>query len=198
MEEIYPVEEQEPSGEEVPSAIQEYYSDSTIFVTGGTGFLGRLLIEKLLRTCHSLSKIYILMRAKKGKSLEERFKTYFEDIVSKKLFVRLSKNLLMMFFLDLRKIEKRATEVLEEVTPNNGRLRVSRPGAERRRQAEAGGGGRRHLPRRRHGALRRKAAEGRPHQRARHHGPSANGEDHEEFNSEYLTITFYDTELGHF
>lgn len=31
------------------SAIQEFYRDTTIFVTGATGFLGKILLEKLLR-----------------------------------------------------------------------------------------------------------------------------------------------------
>ncbi|KAI4470301.1 male sterility protein 2-related [Holotrichia oblita] len=44
-----------------------------IFVTGGTGFMGKVLVEKLLYSCSDLGTLYILMRPK-GKSSEERLK----------------------------------------------------------------------------------------------------------------------------
>ncbi len=56
----------------VPSVISEYFEGKGIFITGATGFLGKALVEKLLRSCYNLDKIYLLMRAKKGKSPEER------------------------------------------------------------------------------------------------------------------------------
>lgn len=31
------------------SSIQEFYKDATVFITGATGFLGKILVEKLLR-----------------------------------------------------------------------------------------------------------------------------------------------------
>lgn len=65
------------------SEIQDFYTDSTIFVTGGTGFLGKLLIEKLLRTCSTLRKIYILVRPKKGKEIASRVQEIFESQVTK-------------------------------------------------------------------------------------------------------------------
>jgi fatty acyl-CoA reductase len=62
--------------------IEEFYKEQTIFLTGGTGFLGKILIEKLLRQCWDLNKIYVLVRPKKGKSSKERFKEFFEYAVS--------------------------------------------------------------------------------------------------------------------
>lgn len=53
-------------------SVREFYSGKTIFITGGSGFMGKVLIEKLLYSCSDLSKIYILMREKKGKSGAER------------------------------------------------------------------------------------------------------------------------------
>ncbi|XP_025409428.1 fatty acyl-CoA reductase wat-like [Sipha flava] len=61
------------------SEIQSFYNDTTIFLTGATGFVGNLILEKLIRTCSGVKKIYILIREKKEKTTEERFKQLFED-----------------------------------------------------------------------------------------------------------------------
>lgn len=65
--------------EETP--IQKFYNGSNVFITGGTGFMGKLLIEKLLRSTKA-TMIYILTRQKKGKSDQNRFNELFEDVVS--------------------------------------------------------------------------------------------------------------------
>jgi fatty acyl-CoA reductase len=54
------------------SEITEFYRNKSIFITGATGFLGKALVEKLLRSCYDLDKIYLLVRGKKGKSAMER------------------------------------------------------------------------------------------------------------------------------
>lgn len=59
--------------------IKEYFDDAHIFVTGSTGFLGKVLIEKLLRSCDGVSKIYILLRAKKGLASEQRFEEFLKN-----------------------------------------------------------------------------------------------------------------------
>nr|CAH7755245.1 unnamed protein product [Callosobruchus chinensis] len=50
----------------------EYFEGKHIFITGGSGFVGKVLIEKLLRSCPSVAKIYMLLRPKKGKGVQER------------------------------------------------------------------------------------------------------------------------------
>ncbi|KAJ9587815.1 hypothetical protein L9F63_018739 [Diploptera punctata] len=60
------------------SGIQESFRGSTILVTGATGFLGQLMVEKLLRTCSNLDMIYVLVRPKKGKNEEDRLKQIFD------------------------------------------------------------------------------------------------------------------------
>lgn len=62
--------------------IQEFYSGQNIFITGGTGFIGKLLIEKLLRACPSINCIYLLIRSKKGKNVLQRKEELIEDLVS--------------------------------------------------------------------------------------------------------------------
>lgn len=62
------------------SPIMDYLKDKTIFITGGLGFVGKLLIEKLLRC--DVKKIYLLARPKKGKTLDERFEKLKDEPVS--------------------------------------------------------------------------------------------------------------------
>ena len=62
--------------------IQEFYAGQSIFITGGTGFMGKLLIEKLLRSCPRIGFIYLLVRPKKGKDVHERIEELFDDAVN--------------------------------------------------------------------------------------------------------------------
>jgi thioester reductase-like protein len=54
--------------------ITEFFQNKHIFVTGGTGFMGKVLLEKLLRSCSDVGNIYILIRPKKGKDPREQIK----------------------------------------------------------------------------------------------------------------------------
>lgn len=54
------------------SKVANFYSGKSVFLTGGTGFLGKTLIEKLLYSCSGIDKIYVLVRDKCGKQASER------------------------------------------------------------------------------------------------------------------------------
>lgn len=54
--------------------IPEFFDKKRILITGGTGFMGKVLIEKLLRSCPSLETIYLIMKSKKGKDPQSRIK----------------------------------------------------------------------------------------------------------------------------
>ncbi|CAG9815058.1 unnamed protein product, partial [Phaedon cochleariae] len=54
------------------SVIADWYGGQNIFITGATGFMGKVLIEKLLRSCTNVANIYILVRPKKGKGAKQR------------------------------------------------------------------------------------------------------------------------------
>ncbi|XP_032679654.1 putative fatty acyl-CoA reductase CG5065 [Odontomachus brunneus] len=62
--------------------IQTFYANQSIFITDGIGFLGKILIEKLLRGCPNISKIYVMIRSKKNKSATSRLAEIFESSVS--------------------------------------------------------------------------------------------------------------------
>ncbi|KAF6206838.1 hypothetical protein GE061_018074 [Apolygus lucorum] len=66
------------------SEILSFYKDKNVFITGASGFVGRLLIEKLLRVCE-VKKLYILVRAKKGTNPRERLQSIFQVPVMDKL-----------------------------------------------------------------------------------------------------------------
>lgn len=56
----------------IQTSVSDFYSGKTVFITGGTGFMGKVLLEKLLRSCPGVSKIYLLIRPKKGQDARER------------------------------------------------------------------------------------------------------------------------------
>lgn len=80
--------------EEIGTPIQEFYRGTSILVTGGTGFLGSVLIEKIMRTCPHFDKMYLIIRPKKGKDQKQRLKELFDNEifarVNPKIFEKVS------------------------------------------------------------------------------------------------------------
>lgn len=54
------------------TGVSDFYHGKTVFITGGTGFMGKVLLEKLLRACPGLARVYLLIRPKKGQDARER------------------------------------------------------------------------------------------------------------------------------
>ncbi|XP_035456388.2 fatty acyl-CoA reductase wat [Spodoptera frugiperda] len=60
------------------SPVQQFYKGTTIFLTGGSGFLGKQFMEKIFRSCE-IERIYILLRPKKGKTIAQRLTYILKD-----------------------------------------------------------------------------------------------------------------------
>lgn len=54
------------------ATIAEYYAGKSVLITGATGFMGKVLVEKLLRSCPEVKTLYILVRPKAGQSMQKR------------------------------------------------------------------------------------------------------------------------------
>lgn len=61
--------------------IQEFYKGRSLLITGATGFCGKSLLEKLLRSCPDIGNIFLLMRPKKGQDVAKRLAKLFDDPV---------------------------------------------------------------------------------------------------------------------
>ncbi|KAI3874032.1 hypothetical protein MKX03_035401 [Papaver bracteatum] len=68
---------------EFNGSIMEFLENKSILVTGSTGFLGKVFVEKLLRVQPNLKHLFLLLRAPDPESAKERLRT---EITSKELF----------------------------------------------------------------------------------------------------------------
>ncbi|XP_065078009.1 fatty acyl-CoA reductase wat-like [Ochlerotatus camptorhynchus] len=66
-------------------SIPETFAGADVFITGGSGFMGKVLIEKLLRSCPQVGNVFVLLRPRKGKLAKERV----NDLVQAPLFNKL-------------------------------------------------------------------------------------------------------------
>ena len=86
------------------SKVGQFYEDKTVFITGATGFMGKVwrrmtilnflltipckvLVEKLLRSTQ-VKKIYLLIRPKKGLQTKVRL----EELLSAKIFDKIKES----------------------------------------------------------------------------------------------------------
>lgn len=63
------------------SYIANWFRNQVVFVTGSTGFMGKVLVEKLLRDCPEIKTCYLLMRTKRGIEPEQRRDDYINHMV---------------------------------------------------------------------------------------------------------------------
>ena len=63
-------------------AISKFYAGRNVFMTGGSGFIGKVLVEKLLRSCPDIGQVYLLMRPKRGVAVQNRLDEVLKSPVS--------------------------------------------------------------------------------------------------------------------
>lgn len=61
--------------------VSDFYKNAVVMITGGTGFIGKVLIEKLLRM-FGIKRIYLLVRVKNNMSVDERIEHFFKESVN--------------------------------------------------------------------------------------------------------------------
>lgn len=64
-----------------PPSIRNFFKFQNVFITGGTGFLGKAVIEKILRGCPGVGTVYLLIRDKPGVRVEKRFQDFCNNEV---------------------------------------------------------------------------------------------------------------------
>lgn len=69
------------------AGIPEFFAGRNVFITGPTGLIGKVLIEKLLRSCPNIGSIYMLMREKKGSPVQERLAKIKASKVLQNVFI---------------------------------------------------------------------------------------------------------------
>jgi long-chain acyl-CoA synthetase len=76
------------------STIQEYFTGKTVLVTGATGFLGKALVEKMLRSLPGLRRLCLLIRPKERGTrtlpADQRFRS---ELLTSSIFDRLKREL---------------------------------------------------------------------------------------------------------
>lgn len=55
--------------------VRGFYAGKNVLLSGCTGFVGKVILEKLFRTCPDVKKLYIMIRPKRNKLPIDRVKS---------------------------------------------------------------------------------------------------------------------------
>jgi hypothetical protein len=69
-----------PTPSPAPSSILPFFKDKSIFLTGATGLLGKVVLEKILRDLPEVRQIFVLVRADPKKNTQPK-KRLAKDIL---------------------------------------------------------------------------------------------------------------------
>ncbi|KAL3687060.1 hypothetical protein R1sor_013369 [Riccia sorocarpa] len=70
-------------GKDAPLEIRKFLKDKSILITGATGFLGKVLVEKILRAQPEIKQLYLLVQPRGGVCPEQRVQS---EILEAELF----------------------------------------------------------------------------------------------------------------
>lgn len=96
------------------TSIRDWYSNKHILITGATGFMGKVLVEKLLRSCPKLRSIHLLVRPKRGREPQQRL----DDFINAPVFDRIRDR------SDADKLFSKLRVVCGDVTQPNLNLKI--------------------------------------------------------------------------
>lgn len=88
------------------SKVVDFYKSKKILLTGGSGFLGKVLLWKLIETCPDIAKIYVLLRPKNNVSAEKRL-------------IQMLKNKPFSFKHDYTKLLQKLVAIESDMTADN-------------------------------------------------------------------------------
>lgn len=66
--------------EQFPS-VAEFYKGRSIFLTGATGFIGKVFTEKILRCCPEIGSVFVLVRPRRNQTVHDRMTSIFKQKV---------------------------------------------------------------------------------------------------------------------
>lgn len=71
-----------------PLSIPDWFANKNVLITGGTGFMGKILIFKLLLSCPDIGEIFLVIRKKKGVDSQTRLHLILQVSRWARIFIR--------------------------------------------------------------------------------------------------------------
>jgi len=50
--------------------VRDFYRGKVVLMTGCTGYVGKIMLEKLMRSVPDVGRVYVLIRVRQGKTLD--------------------------------------------------------------------------------------------------------------------------------
>lgn len=107
--------------EQKATTIRSFFANKNVFVTGGTGFLGAVLVESILSTSPDVGKIYLLVRDKYGANAQTRI----QRLISKPVIIhsiRVHCSVSFWILIHLQIFKAHSQEALKKIVPVIGDL----------------------------------------------------------------------------